>query len=107
MKLTDLNAQFVRFLPDLVCAHMHKREVVATLSEAQGVKFGCPDNTGARQEGYAVCVPFRGRGAPEDENGGIQWNVSGTGLHDLTLSPSVNVVGVWHGWVRNGEVTNA
>ena len=106
MKLTDLNAQFIRFLPDLVCPHMHKREVVATLSEAQGIRFRCP-NPDPNYDGLVICIPFRDRGAPADENGGIQWSVIGTGPHDLTLSPSVNWVGVWHGWIRNGEVTNA
>ena len=107
MKLTDLNPQFVRFLPDLMCARMHKREAVTTLSEAQGIRFVCPGNNGQRQNGYAICLPFRARGAPADENGGIQWDVTGSGMHDLTLSPSVNVVGVWHGFIRNGEAANA
>ena len=106
MKLIDLKPQFVRF-GDLVTENMHKREIVETLAEAQGIRFECPNNNGQRPSGYALCLPFRGRGAPSDENGGTQWDVSGTGMHDLTLSPSVHAVGVWHGWIRNGEVTNA
>jgi len=35
--------------------------------------------------------------------------MSGTGLHDLTLSPSVDVGSknskCWHGWIKEGNVT--
>lgn len=100
MKLADLKPEFVRFAPELVTQHMHKREVVATLAEAQGIRFRSPGNPD-----LALCIPFAGRGAPADENGGIQWGVSGTGFVDLTLTPSVNTR-QWHGFVTNGEVTS-
>jgi hypothetical protein len=100
MKLTDLEPQFVRFLPELVCPHMHKREAVATLAEAQGIRFRCPTD-----RGFTICVPFRDRAAPADENGGIQWGVSGRDFADLTLTPSINTR-PWHGFVTNGEVTS-
>ena len=104
MKLTDLQPEFVRFGAALRHPHIYERHAVGTLAEAQGIRFRCPNPD---YDGLVICIPFRDRGAPADENGGIQWSVSGTGLHDLTLSPSVNCVGVWHGWIRNGEVTNA
>jgi hypothetical protein len=100
MRLVDLEPEFVRFLPELVTDRMHKREAVSTLAEAQGIRFWCPTD-----RGYRICVPFRGRGAPADENGGIQWGVSGTGFDNLTLTPSVNTR-PWHGFVTNGEVTS-
>ncbi len=105
MKLADLKPEFVRF-GALRHPHMYERQPVPTLAEAQGIRFGCP-NPDPNYEGLVICIPFRGRGAPSDENGGHQWDVSGTGMHDLTLSPSVNCVDIWHGWVRSGEVTNA
>lgn len=42
----------------------------------------------------------------EHEKGGWWgdgWSVSGT-PPDLTLSPSINAVGNWHGWLQNGEL---
>lgn len=100
MKLIDLKPEFVRFSSDLVTANMHKREIVRTLAEAQGIRFRSPGNPD-----LALCLPFSGRGAPADENGGIQWGVSGTSFGDLTLTPSVNTR-AWHGFVTNGEVTS-
>ena len=104
MKLTDLKPEFVRFGAAGKYPGMHERSAVATLAEAQGIRFRCPN---PEYDDFVLCIPFRGRGAPSDENGGHQWDVSGSGMHDLTLSPSVHFVGVWHGWIRNGEVTNA
>ncbi|HEP6426867.1 TPA: hypothetical protein VDB83_001138 [Burkholderia cenocepacia] len=100
MRLADLKPEFVRFSSELVTVSMHKREVVTTLSEAQGIRFRSPGNLD-----LALCIPFSGRGAPADENGGIQWGVSATGFADLTLTPSVNTR-QWHGFVINGEVTS-
>jgi hypothetical protein len=41
--------------------------------------------------------------------GPSRWTMSGTGLHDLTLSPSVDVGSknskCWHGWIKEGNVT--
>jgi hypothetical protein len=99
MKLAELSPEFVRYSDDLVAANMHKREIVQTLAQAQGIRFRSPGNAD-----LALCIPFSGRGAPADENGGIQWSVSGTGYTDLTLTPSVNMR-QWHGFVTNGEVT--
>ncbi|WP_155630494.1 DUF6527 family protein [Burkholderia territorii] len=100
MKLVDLKPEFVRFLPELVTERMHKREAVATLAEAQGIRFRCPT-----RDNYVICIPFRDRGAPTDENGGIQWSVSGADFSNLTLTPSVNSR-PWHGFITNGEVTS-
>jgi hypothetical protein len=39
-----------------------------------------------------------------------RWTVSGTGLADLTLAPSIHLSGPgcgWHGFVTAGEVRNA
>jgi hypothetical protein len=78
--------------------------------------YGKPDYPidGARP--HAVIVSFSNPiGAPpappaagsQSRNGGpSRWTMSGTGLADLTLSPSV-AVGTpecWHGFIVNGEV---
>ncbi len=34
---------------------------------------------------------------------GARWLVTGQ-PPNLTVTPSINVVGVWHGWIRNGEL---
>ncbi len=33
------------------------------------------------------------------------WTVSGT-PPNITVSPSINVIGYYHGWIRNGEISN-
>lgn len=98
MKLTELDAQFVR-LEGNTLPH------VDTLAEAQGVWFMCPQ---CRRH-YVLCW-FRGRGVPDTETPGPgRWDPSGTGLQDLTLSPSVLLPSTtpgecnWHGWVKNGD----
>jgi hypothetical protein len=83
---------------------------VQTLSEAQGVEFDCPKCT----SGHRIAVAFAGRGvldhqASRDKAGRpTRWQVSGTSLGDLTLSPSVDCTGsdpnCWHGFVTNGEI---
>ncbi|WP_109477722.1 DUF6527 family protein [Paraburkholderia sp. C35] len=101
MKLVELNPEFVRFLPELICQGMHRREVVSTFAEAQGIRFTSPTNPEQK-----VCVPFRDRGAPADENMGIQWGATGSSFADLTLSPSIDMSrgGGWHGFITDGEV---
>jgi hypothetical protein len=78
-----------------------------TLAEAQGLRFRCPC-----QDGHLIQIGFEGRGlephqASQARDGkASRWVVAGTGLADLTLSPSIDCV-CWHGWVRDGEVINA
>jgi len=60
---------------------------------------------------HMVLCWFRDRGVPDGETPGPgRWQVSGSGLGDLTLAPSVHLTGAgcgWHGFVRNGLVTSA
>ena len=89
--------------------------IVPTLAEAQGLWFLCPKcfvaNKGAIGT-HQVDVAFEGRGALGDKGrmgwGGIptRWELTGTGLQDLTLRPSILLVGgcAWHGYITNGEV---
>lgn len=84
-----------------------------SIPEADGVMFLCP--TCFRKNGGAigterVIVWFRGRPAVPASAlpGPGRWVATGSSFDDLTLQPSVNVDHEhWHGFVTNGEVTNA
>ena len=118
MKLTDLDAQFV---------HDAKPDFSYRISDAfhgaQGVLFQCPACAVGKEVGeedgrrhakgaHYIRIMFANpTGAPvadADCDPNPRWTVSGSGIADLTLSPSVNLdVGGdgcrWHGWVTNGE----
>lgn len=112
MKLTDLNPQFLR-----VESPGHWRNV-ATLAEAQGIKFLCPkcfaQNGGAVGTHSVICWS-RSRGTPESEEPGPgRWKMDGSSYTDLTLNAdppgsarSVLLKGgcKWHGFITNGEAT--
>lgn len=96
------------------------------INGAQGVTFWCPcgfNDPKYREEGdgkpHSVIIPFsnpRGAPAPGDAHGALsvanptgprpRWTMSGAGLHDLTLSPSVAVgsPNCFHGWIQSGQV---
>lgn len=134
MRLTELEPQFVRYE---VRTHPDPRDVdspvirqpgdqyvvfpyVDTLEQAQGVDFLCPlcfvANGGPVGTHHVLCWS-RSRGVPDDGKPGPgRWLMVGTGYHDLTLeaepgqSRSVLLTGSgcgWHGFITNGEVTNA
>lgn len=100
MKLVELHGCFVRKHEDGTTPF----ECGVSFAEACGVKFDCPAT-----RGHLHFVPFEGRGI------GDGWNVSGTSLDDLTLTPSIlfhprtcramdeDCPG-WHGFITNGEV---
>lgn len=102
-RLADLEPEFLR--------HVGNTLPDATFEQAQSIWFQCPVCRGAR--GHHVLVSFAGRGLADDQgsqnrdNKPSRWRVSGTGIDDLTLEPSVDCTPgcPWHGWVRNGEVT--
>ena len=104
---------------------VHYRHHVDSLAVAQGVEFLCPkcfvaltDRLGKPRIpgpiGTHWCeVTFEGRGVkPEQgvhnkEGKPVRWNVSGTGLADLTTTPSILLQGGcnWHGYITNGLVS--
>jgi hypothetical protein len=102
VKLHDLEAEFVARLTERSWGD------VATLQEAGGIKFLCPkcfDANGGPIGTHLIIVWFEGKPVPEGTyKADPRWGVTGTSLHDLTLSPSINVIGGcgWHGWVKNG-----
>jgi hypothetical protein len=96
----------------------------SSIDGADGVFLWCPCGYGKPAypldggRPHAILVHFRNpRGcapAPPDtgmrnKNGGPppRWAMSGTGLHDLTLHPSVDIgePSCWHGWIQNGVVS--
>lgn len=97
-------------------ARGHRR--IDTLDGADGISFWCPCGYAKHPEvTHRVIVSFANpRGVPvappdagsRSRTGGpSRWTVSGSGLHDLTLTPSV-AVGTpecWHGYVTRGEIT--
>jgi len=108
VKLSDLEPELFKLAEN----NQDLSERVATLADAQGVYFLCPkcfaENGGAVGT-HAVRVLFRGRNVPDDAwplPG--RWDVSGTGIDDLTLTPSIHLTGAgcgWHGFITNGLVT--
>lgn len=133
MKLTDLEPQFIRYESRIETWDVIEgdpatwrergaptKEVtgprqymvnVESLTEADGITFLCPKCF--EENGHRCEVTFEGRGAADDQ--GTQgsdgtptrWNVSGSGLKDLTTAPSILLVGgcAWHGFITNGEVS--
>lgn len=115
MRFTELEPKLIRY---------ERREdrvyhvPVDNLADAQGVQFLCPKcfrENGGSVGTHAIICWSRSRGTPEDAVPGPgRWTLEGTGLHDLTLngdpgSRSVLLTGgcAWHGFVTNGEVTDA
>src|SRR5258706_317416 len=111
-KLTDpwFEAQFLRDI---------KRDRSCTfggeLEGAQGLFMYCSCGYGNFKRAHGLQIPFADRGVPEnfgpvDDSGARpRWKVSGTGMADLTLKPSV-LVGTskdscWHGHIEKGVVT--
>jgi len=85
---------------------------VSTLAEAQGIVFDCPVCT---SPGHSIQVAFRDRGVLDHhgtrgkDGKPTRWQVvSGTGFHDLTLSPSIDLTPwkptCWHGHIKNGAI---
>lgn len=86
---------------------------VDLLEQAQGIWFLCPTcfaKNGGRIGTHSIQVGFHGRGLLDDQSSQnkegkpSRWNVSGTSLEDLSLSPSVDCV-CWHGHVTKGSIT--
>jgi hypothetical protein len=91
---------------------------------AQGIVLWCPCGYGKPEfpldgaRPHALIIPFANpRNAPPvpPDHGPVsmdgshrpRWQMSGTGLADLTLTPSVNVgnPSCWHGFITNGIVS--
>ena len=135
MKLRDLKAKFVRY-ESMMAGPDHGRTNsdgsiqwggfdvdgfvrVKSLAEAHGIRFLCPKNfvkNGGRAGTHWIIIVFEESPVPPyiglGSSGTPQrWKASGTGLDDLTLSPSIQEIddGLcgWHGFVENGIIRDA
>lgn len=90
----------------------------SSIDGAQGVFLWCPCAYGDDSRAHGLIIPFANpRNAPpcppnhgplaRDGKTRPRWQMTGTGLHDLALSPSVDVgePSCWHGHITNGVVT--
>jgi hypothetical protein len=86
---------------------------VDTFDTAQGISFLCPkcfDLNDGPTGTHSILIWFEGRGVADDTRPLARWAVSGSGLADLTLSPSINLDAPgratngcdWHGWITGG-----
>lgn len=128
MKLRDLDAQFYQWYKG-IADEFHGQTLpdgttqwggfpvdcfkpVDTLAEAHCVWLLCPKcfaaNNG-KAGTHQVCVYFKGSPVPDVINQGVRWDVSGAGLDDLTISPSILCIGgcAWHGFITNGDTRDA
>lgn len=113
----------------------HEDGSPTTFAEAQGLFLWCPCGYGAKDKDgslkypldlslnhgrpHGVLIVFAnppsgiippanfGPTSKKDKSVHPRWNVGGTGLDDLTLSPSVDVgdPSCWHGHIHSGEVS--
>lgn len=95
MRLSELSAEFVDAAPNGGIRHGP--------GCGQGVLFEEPNGKGGM-----LCVwfanPIGGKPPAGPEHlPAPRWQRTGETIEALTLTPSVNAVGGWHGWVRDGE----
>lgn len=104
MRLTDPWFE-AEFIGRMTATGWHRQG--AQLEGAQGLLLYCPCCFGKDSGAHALVVSFANPqgapAAPPEADPNPRWTMTGTGLEDLTLSPSVNA-GCWHGWIQNGEV---
>jgi hypothetical protein len=102
VRLVDLGARFFRLGNDAAL------QPIDTLAGAQCVRFYCPKclklNGGPSGTHTVLCL-FRDRGVANSV-AGLRWSIGGSSLANLTLLPSVQLVGgcSWHGWITQGVV---
>lgn len=110
MRLSELDPRFVRWKEG------GSIQTVEAIGEAQGLWFLCPkcflENKGPVGTHAVVCWS-ENRGTPPDVRPlPGRWTISGSGLHDVTLSGENGKSGSvlltdgcrWHGFVTNGEI---
>jgi hypothetical protein len=109
LKLTELNAQFIR---REVVGGVEYHHDVNTIAEADGILFLCPKCfiTNAGPIGTHSVICWRPRIAPDVEPKPGRWEFEGTSIDDLTLkagSSSILLTGEGchaHFFITNGEI---
>jgi hypothetical protein len=112
------------FIGGITSSGFHR---LPSIEGAQAVFLYGPCGYGQNDGTHGLIVPFanprNGPAVPSDFVPKDRWQMSGSSLEDLTLSPSVNcAIGpphpefnlaageckpgrpCWHGWIQNGEV---
>lgn len=116
IKLTELKPQFVRWEKREEADGEHTYPVpVATLAEAQGLRFLCPlCNELLKGKGVHQSVCWFEDAPAEAVPGPGRWKPKGTGYADLSFVPgkksrSVRLIGGcnWHGFLTDGVLTSA
>lgn len=106
MRLSELEPKFVRMVEAGTRSWF---ETVQTLAGAHGVKHLCPvcflKNDGP-QGTHSIITPNRNAPPAWATAGG--WDMGGTGLEDLTVDPSIQVLGEGsckaHFFIKDGEI---
>lgn len=108
MRLTALKGTFYRY------AGERSFKPVTAMAEADSVMFLCPacfEQNGGPVGTHRIRIDFVGRGTPDEhcihgsDNQPVRWNAAGSSLDDLSLTPSIQILGGcnWHGFVTNGD----
>lgn len=96
----------------------HTFSTVRKFRNADRVSFLCPmcfAANGGPKGTHRIAIDFEGRGTPDEacmhnsDGQPVRWNASGTSLADLTLAPSIQIIGGcnWHGYIRQGRSVDA
>lgn len=104
MKLIELEPEWVYHAPGVI-------RHVESLEQADGILFLCPAcwiKNGGRVGTHSV-ICWKPQVPAGIEPGPGRWPMTGTGFHDLTLTPSIDLtVGgggcTWHGFITAGEI---
>ena len=104
MKLTDLDPQFLKM--EVVDGKRIYRHV-GTPGEADGIRFLCPKCFEANKGSGGTHGVMCWKPGTDAISGPGRWPMLGTGYHDLTLTPSIQLLGGcgWHGFLINGETS--
>ena len=102
MTLHELDAHFVKDISP------SETRFVTSIDEADGLLFLCPV-CAAQERGAHYVLCWKGFIPQDRAPTGGRWTLNGTGLQDVTISPSVQLPGPCHAhfWVRDGRIVLA
>jgi hypothetical protein len=99
--LTELEPSFVG---EYTVGGLH---LLPNINGAQGVLFRCPKPGCSHRIVVWFSNPSGTPPVPPEAQPLARWQVSGESLATLTLSPSINIPGDWHGFIQNGQMIDA
>lgn len=109
MRLTELEPEWLTYVSD---DRRQRWGDALNPAEAHGIWFLCPAcfaTNGGPVGTHGVVCWFRGRVPDSASPGPGRWTIEGSSFENLTLAPSIQLLSgcAWHGFIRNGEATNA